>query len=229
MEIKGPSACFFGIRNGLSVFDFGKQGTERVPDVRMMVPDVWMKRSGTPKRIHELDFGWKITLTSTSAKLELKWLRSSKRKCLAKVKGMKGKGEGEKCKGKEKTKEKTKGKGENERERENEREYFEGSAAIGQTGIQYFEGSAAYWTYGIQHFEGSAAYWTYGIQHFKGSAAYWTYGIQYFEGSAAYWTYGIQHFEGFLFWHWCGLSIDYRISDKYRLSLNNNNCAFINK
>ncbi|CAB4470554.1 unnamed protein product [Rhizophagus irregularis] len=147
----------------------------------MMVPDVWMKRPGTPERIHEPDFGWKITLTSTSAKLELKWLRSSKRKCLAKVKGMKGKG----------------------------------SAAIGQTGIQYFEGSAAYWTYGIQHFEGSAAYWTYGIQHF--------------EGSAAYWTYGIQHFEGFLFWHWCGLSIDYRISDKYRLSLNNNNCAFINK
>ncbi|CAB5378549.1 unnamed protein product [Rhizophagus irregularis] len=181
----------------------------------MMVPDVWMKRPGMPERIHEPDFGWKITLTSTSAKLELKWLRSSKRKCLAKVKGMKGKGEGEKCKGKEKTKEKTKGKGENERERENEREYFEGSAAIGQTGIQYFEGSAAHWTYGIQHFEGSAAYWTYGIQHF--------------EGSAAYWTYGIQHFEGFLFWHWCGLSIDYRISDKYRLSLNNNNCAFINK
>ncbi|PKC51775.1 hypothetical protein RhiirA1_483019 [Rhizophagus irregularis] len=113
-----------------------------------------MKRPGTPERIHELDFGWKITLTSTSAKLELKWLRSSKRKCLAKVKGMKGKGEGEKCKGKEKTKEKMKGKGENERERENEREYFEGSAAIGQTGIQYFEGSAAHWTYGIQHFEG---------------------------------------------------------------------------
>ncbi|PKK57021.1 hypothetical protein RhiirC2_798803 [Rhizophagus irregularis] len=187
-----PSACFFGIQNGLSVFDFRKQGTERVPDVRMMetnrndikhfFPLLFV---GTPERIHEPDFRWKITLTSTSAKLELKWLRNSKRKCLAKVKGMKGKGEGEKCKGKEKTKEKTKGKGENERERENEREYFEGSAAIEQTGIQYFEGSAAHWMYGIQHFEDSAAYWTYGIQHF--------------EGSAAYWTYGIQHFEGFLF------------------------------
>ncbi|CAB4436220.1 unnamed protein product [Rhizophagus irregularis] len=212
MEIKGPSACFFGIRNGLLVFDFGKQGTERRffdirlwkanrnagrlddefetnrNDIKRFFPLLFV---GTPERIHEPDFGWKITLTSTSAKLELKWLRSSKRKCLAKVKGMKGKG----------------------------------SAAIGQTGIQYFE--AAHWTYGIQHFEGSAAYWTYGIQHFEGSAAYWTYGIQHFEGSAAYWTYGIQHFEGFLLWHWCGLSIDYRISDKYRLSLNNNNCAFI--
>ncbi|POG63759.1 hypothetical protein GLOIN_2v1783667 [Rhizophagus irregularis DAOM 181602=DAOM 197198] len=126
-------------------------------DIKCFFPLLFV---GTPERIHEPDFGWKITLTSTSAKLELKWLRSSKRKCLAKVKGMKGKGEGEKCKGKEKTKEKTKGKGKNERERENERKYFEGSAAIGQTGIQYFEGSAAHWTYGIQHFEGSAAYWT---------------------------------------------------------------------
>ncbi|UZO20448.1 uncharacterized protein OCT59_012872 [Rhizophagus irregularis] len=71
-----------------------------------MVPDVWMKRPRTPERIHEPDFGWKITLTSTSAKLELKWLRSSKRKCLAKVKGMKGKGENER-----------KEKDENERER----------------------------------------------------------------------------------------------------------------
>ncbi|CAB4419683.1 unnamed protein product [Rhizophagus irregularis] len=72
----------------------------------LFVPDVWMKRPGTPERIHEPDFGWKITLTSTSAKLELKWLRSSKRKCLAKVKGMKGKGENER-----------KEKDENERER----------------------------------------------------------------------------------------------------------------
>ncbi|CAB5362783.1 unnamed protein product [Rhizophagus irregularis] len=44
MEIKGPSACFFGIRNGLSVFDFGKQGTGKG------TPDVWMmssKRTGS--------------------------------------------------------------------------------------------------------------------------------------------------------------------------------------
>ncbi|CAB5216613.1 unnamed protein product [Rhizophagus irregularis] len=120
MEIKGPSACFFGIRNGLSVFDFGKQGTERVPDVRMMVPDVWMKRPGTPERIHEPDFGWKITLTSTSAKLELKWLRSSKRKCLAKVKGMKGKGSAAIG--------------------QTGIQYFEGSAAYWTYGIQHFEG-----------------------------------------------------------------------------------------
>ncbi|CAB5394070.1 unnamed protein product [Rhizophagus irregularis] len=84
-----------------------------VPDVRMMetnrndikhfFPLLFV---GTPERIHEPDFRWKITLTSTSAKLELKWLRNSKRKCLAKVKGMKGKGENER-----------KEKDENERER----------------------------------------------------------------------------------------------------------------
>ncbi|GBC14086.2 hypothetical protein GLOIN_2v1783667 [Rhizophagus irregularis DAOM 181602=DAOM 197198] len=89
-----------------------------------------------------------ITLTSTSAKLELKWLRSSKRKCLAKVKGMKGKGSAA--------------------IEQTGIQYFEGSAAHWTYGIQHFEGSVAYWTYGIQHFEGSAAYWTYGIQHFEG-------------------------------------------------------------
>ncbi|CAB4439920.1 unnamed protein product [Rhizophagus irregularis] len=112
------------------------------------VPDIWMKRPGTPERIHEPDFGWKITLTSTSAKLELKWLRSSKRKCLAKVKGMKGKGSAAIG--------------------QTGIQYFEGSAAHWTYGIQHFEGSAPYWT-----FSGLLDVWNSTFQRFSGLLDVW--------------------------------------------------------
>ncbi|CAB4439919.1 unnamed protein product [Rhizophagus irregularis] len=165
------------------------------------VPDIWMKRPGTPERIHEPDFGWKITLTSTSAKLELKWLRSSKRKCLAKVKGMKGKGNISKGR------------------RPLDRPEFNISKVQQLIGHMEFNISK------VQRLIGRMEFNILKVQRLIRRMEFNISKVQRLIGRM---DYGIQHFEGFLLWHWCGLSIDYRISDKYRLSLNNN-CAFINK
>ncbi|UZO22408.1 uncharacterized protein OCT59_014771 [Rhizophagus irregularis] len=124
----GPSACFFGIRNGLSVFDFGKQGTERifryltlegesVPDVRMMVSNVRMSETTGSRRSGRLDNGNQNELNARR-NYDLDFGERERRK--------------------------QKGKGEMKGNSENERNISKVWRLIGQTGIQYFEGSTVF-------------------------------------------------------------------------------------